>query len=104
MTPRMFAEYKEVTDLLTGTFGKAKAVHSLTPDDFAKLRAIMAQKWGPVRLVNTITCVKGVFKYGLDNGPDKDKPLLIGYPATAANSRSRTSRCCGGTAPSKASE
>lgn len=64
---RMFAEYQEVTDLLVGTFGKTRAVHSLDTEDFATLRAKMAERWGPVRLGNAITRIKSVFKFGMDN-------------------------------------
>jgi integrase len=65
---RMFAEYKESTDLLVATFGQTRLVDDLAADDFGGLRARMAERWGPVRLGNAITRVKSVFKYGLDNG------------------------------------
>jgi integrase len=65
---RMFVEYKETTDLLVGAFGKTRLVDDLAADDFERLRATMAERWGPVRLGNGVTRVKSVFKYGLDNG------------------------------------
>lgn len=65
---RMFAEYKEVTDLIVSSFGANRLVDDLAGDDFAHLRATLAKRWGPVRLANTITRVKSVFKYGTDNG------------------------------------
>ena len=64
---RMFQEYKEITDLLVSTFGKNHVVDDLAADDFEKLRADMAERWGPVRLGNAITRTKTIFKYGLDN-------------------------------------
>src|SRR5262249_26552041 len=64
---RMFAEYKETTDLVVAAFGKDRMVEDLAADDFEGLRAAMAERWGPVRLGNAITRVKSVFKYGLDN-------------------------------------
>jgi integrase len=66
--PRMFAEYKETTDLLVAAFGGKRLVDDLAADDFEKLRATMAERWGPVRLSNAITRVKTVFKYAADNG------------------------------------
>lgn len=66
--PRTFAEYKQVTDLIVAAFGKARPVDDLAADDFGRLRATVAKRWGPVRLGNTITRVKSVFKYGTDNG------------------------------------
>jgi integrase len=65
---RMFAEYKEITDLLVDAFGKTRLVDDLAAGDFEKLRADLAKRWGPVRLGNGITRVKSVFRYGLDNG------------------------------------
>jgi integrase len=65
---RIFAEYKEVTDLIVAAFGKTRLVDDLAADDFEKLRATMAERWGPVRLGNAITRVKSVFKYATDNG------------------------------------
>jgi integrase len=65
---RMFADYKEITDLLVAAFGKTRPVDDLAADDFEGLRATMAERWGPVRLGNAITRVKSVFKYALDNG------------------------------------
>src|SRR5262245_51325454 len=74
---RMFQEYRETTDLLVATFGKTRLVDDLAADDFEKLRATMAERWGPVRLGNGITRVKSVFKYGLDNGLI-EKPVRYG--------------------------
>jgi integrase len=74
---RMFVEYKEITDLIVAAFGKTRRVDDLAADDFEKLRATMAERWGPVRLGNAITRVKSVFKYGLENGL-LDKPILFG--------------------------
>jgi integrase len=66
--PRMFQEYHEIADLIVDTFGRTRTVDSLRAEDFEELRARMAERWGPVRLGNAITRVKGVFKYGLENG------------------------------------
>jgi integrase len=74
---RMFAEYREITDMLVAAFGKTRRVDDLAADDFEKLRADMSERWGPVRLGNAITRVKSVFKYGSDNGL-LDKPIRYG--------------------------
>ena len=65
--PRMFQDYRDITDRLVAGFGKTRLVDDLAADDFEKLRADMAERWGPVRLGNAITRIKSVFKYGLDN-------------------------------------
>jgi integrase len=67
LSHRMFAEYKETTDLVVAAFGKDRRVDDLAADDFEALRATMAERWGPVRLGNAITRVKSVFKYGIAN-------------------------------------
>jgi integrase len=64
---QMFRDYKMTTDLIVSAFGKSRPVVDLAPDDFERLRATMAGRWGPVRLRNMITRVKGVFSYALDN-------------------------------------
>jgi hypothetical protein len=51
---RMFADYREITDLLVSAFGKTRLVSDSAADDFETLRATMAERWGPVRLGNSI--------------------------------------------------
>jgi integrase len=67
LTARTLMEYRQTTDLLVAAFGKTRLVDDLAGDDFGRLRAQMAERWGPVRLGNAITRVKSVFKYALDN-------------------------------------
>jgi integrase len=66
LSPRTWADYKEVCDLLVKDFGKARLVADLGPDDFAALRQRMAKRWGPIRLGNAIQRVRSVFKYAAD--------------------------------------
>jgi integrase len=61
-------DYKIVTDLIVGTFGGGRRVEDLAADDFAALRGKMVRRWGPVRLANSVTRAKSVFKFGTDNG------------------------------------
>src|SRR5580704_15729308 len=42
ITARMFAEYKEITDILVAAFGKDRQVEDLAADDFGTLRSKMA--------------------------------------------------------------
>lgn len=71
---RMFHDYKEATDLLVQVFGGSRRVEELGPQDFGNLRNRSAERWGPVRLGNTIVRVKSVFKWGLGYGLYK-KPV-----------------------------
>jgi integrase len=77
MGPQAFNDYKRATDLIVSAFGASRPVADLAADDFEKLRATMAQRWGPVRLGNMVTRVKSVFKYGFDNGL-MDRPVRYG--------------------------
>src|SRR6185312_7261762 len=53
--PRMFADYKEITDLVVAKLGKHRPVDGLAAEDFATLRVGMAKRWGPVRLDVSMT-------------------------------------------------
>src|SRR5262249_2428272 len=77
LSARTWADNKEACDLLVEQFGRARLVSDLRPDDFNRLRARMAQRWGPVRLGNVIHRVKSVFKFALESGLI-DRPVLYG--------------------------
>jgi integrase len=63
---RTFDEYKETCDRLIETLGKNRTISTLKPADFSKLRASIAEKWGPVRLGNEVGRIRGVFKYAYE--------------------------------------
>jgi integrase len=77
LSSRMFAEYREMTDLLVGAFGQARRVDDLAADDFESLRVQLTQRWGPTRTCNGVTRVKSVFKYGYESGLI-DRPVRYG--------------------------
>jgi integrase len=95
LTSRMFGEYRVITDQLVESFGANRLVDDLAADDFEQLRSRMAKRWGPYRLVNAVTRVRSVFKYGTDNGiiekavrfgsefKGPDKPVLRRHRAQA---------------------
>lgn len=74
---RSFQDVKKTTDRLIAFFGKDRLVDDIAADDFGQLRADMAKNWGPGRLSNEITRVKGVFKFAYDNALI-DKPIRYG--------------------------
>jgi integrase len=57
--------------------GGSRLVDGLAAGDFAALRAAMAKKWGPVRLGNSVTRAKSVFKFGYESGL-MDRPVRYG--------------------------
>jgi integrase len=65
---RSYGENREATDLIVSAFGKTRLADDLAADDFEALRATMAKRWGPMRLGSTISRIKSVFKYALENG------------------------------------
>lgn len=77
LSPKTWREGKEACDLIVDEFGKQRLVSDLRPDDFVRLRATMAKRWGPVRLGNVIHRVKSVFKHALESGLI-DRPVLYG--------------------------
>jgi integrase len=68
LSPRTWADYKRVGDLLVAHFGRHRLVSDLDPQDFARLRNKAAKQWGPHRLSTTIQYARSVFKYGFDAG------------------------------------
>jgi integrase len=77
LTSRLFAEYKECTDLCVSAFGANRLVDDLAADDFAALRVTFVKKWGPVRVGNSITRTKSIFKFGFESGA-MDRPVRYG--------------------------
>jgi integrase len=81
LSERTWAEYREVCRLIVKVFGKFRRVEDIDADDFARLRKIMAKRWGPYRLGKFIQCIRSVFNYGgalmkirIDFGPDFKRP------------------------------
>jgi integrase len=77
MGERMFAEYKQTTDRLVGTFGKTRVAIDLAAEDFEALRADLSKQYGPVRLGNEVQKVRTLFKYAYESGLI-DKPVRYG--------------------------
>jgi integrase len=77
LSPRTFAEYTAMGELLVTHFGKSRLVDDLDTDDFAKLRNKMAKRWGVYHLGNTIQSIRCCFKFAFDAGLI-DKPIRFG--------------------------
>ncbi|MCI0683715.1 MAG: tyrosine-type recombinase/integrase [Gemmataceae bacterium] len=68
LSPRSLADYGATCKRLVKVFGKARPVSNLRPDDFEKLRAGIAKRYGPHRLGNEINRTRIVFNYALKSG------------------------------------
>jgi integrase len=78
LTPRTWADYKQVCDLVVAQFGKPRLVDDLAPADFAALRNKVAKKWGPERLGSKlIQITRSLFKHAFDSGLI-DRPVRFG--------------------------
>jgi integrase len=67
LSGRMYMEYELIAKLVVKEFGNTRKIDDLRPEDFNRLRALVASKWGPVRLSNAVTRVRSIFKYGAEN-------------------------------------
>jgi integrase len=69
LSPRTWADYKLVCDLVVAHLGKTRLADDAGPDDFATLRSKMAKQWGPHRLGSKlIQYTRCLFKHALDAG------------------------------------
>jgi integrase len=66
LSPRTFADYFAICEVLVNKLGRDRRVDDLRPDDFAALRAGLAKTWGNVRMLNEINRARGVFKFAVD--------------------------------------
>ena len=71
---RTFGEYHATCEMAGRAFGMACPVDDLAVEDFAQLRAVMAKRWGPVRLGNEIQRVRTLFKFAYDSGLTQKLP------------------------------
>lgn len=69
LTPRTLAQYHAVVKVIADTLGRRRDIDTLAPEDFGRLRAVLARRHGsPTTLGNVITRCRVVFKWAVDNG------------------------------------
>lgn len=77
LSPRTWADYKQVCDLVVAHLGKGRLA-DVDPDDFSTLRNKVAKTWGPHRLGSKlIQYTRCLFKHALDAGLI-DRPARFG--------------------------
>jgi integrase len=67
LSPRTYRDYERTTDLLIDHFGRERRVDDLRPDDFQKLRLVLAERYGTVTRANEINRIRIVFKFAWDH-------------------------------------
>jgi len=77
LAARTFADYYAMSERVIGVLGLGRLVDDLAADDFERLRIDLANRWGPVRLGNTIQRVRSLFKFGYD-ADLIEKPIRFG--------------------------
>ncbi|MCL4205747.1 MAG: integrase [Pirellulaceae bacterium] len=77
LAQRSLDEYILTSELLAEHLGSSRPVSDLTSGDFQSFRAVLAKRYGPVRLGNTIQRVRSIFKFGYDSDM-MDKPVKFG--------------------------
>jgi integrase len=77
LSPRTFRDYYKTCEGLIEHFGKERRVDDLQPDDFRRLRAKLAGRFGVVSLKNEINRVCILFNYAHENKLI-DKPVSYG--------------------------
>jgi integrase len=76
LSPLSFTFYQEVATVLVEQLGKHTPVAALKPADFSTLRRRMSASWGPVRLANAVTFIRGMFRYAVACGLIEKLPLF----------------------------
>jgi integrase len=74
-----WAEYHAICGDLVREIGRNRPVSDLTPMDFEKLRAALAARMGPKRLVKVIQVIRSVFKHAAVNGLAKSVVFGSGF-------------------------
>lgn len=69
--------YRSGCQLLCDIIGKHRSAADIGPDDFQKVRAVLAKRYAPVGLTNRIQIIRSLFKYGYD-AELLDKPARFG--------------------------
>ena len=66
LSRRTFADYFATCEAVVAALGRDRGVLDLGPADFAKMRANVAKRVGPVSVLNFVTRVRVLFKFAYD--------------------------------------
>jgi len=77
LAARTLCDYERVCAQVLESLGSSRVVATLRPSDFERLRAKLAERYGPVALGNAITRARVMFKYAFDSDLI-DRPVKYG--------------------------
>jgi integrase len=68
LSPRSYQDLARTCERLAKAVGGSRLASDLQPDDFTKLRASWAKRWGPKTIHGEMTRLRMVFKFGFESG------------------------------------
>ncbi|MEX0717954.1 MAG: tyrosine-type recombinase/integrase [Planctomycetaceae bacterium] len=95
LSPSTYTDYVNVCDMLVAELRDDRPLDDLRPDDFGKMRASMAKRWGPTTLKNELNLVRIALKYGRDVGlidRDLHRDMSLRPPKAKALRKARNER------------
>ena len=88
LSPKTFRQYKPIAAWLRDSLGAERAVESLGPADFKRIRAMFPQHWSTTTITNQITISRCIFKWAFDDGLIKT-PIQYGTHFSKPSARKR---------------
>jgi integrase len=77
LSPRTWADYRSIMDMLVEGLGKHRSVTGLAPQDFAGLKNKLAKRNGPHRMCTVIQVIRCAFKHAYESDL-VDRPVRFG--------------------------
>jgi integrase len=77
LSPRTWADYRSIMEMLVGGLGKSRLVAHLAPSDFAALKNKLAARNGPHRMCTIVQVIRSAFKHAYDSDL-LDRPVRFG--------------------------
>jgi integrase len=77
LSPRTWADYRSIMDMMVEGMGKQRGVTTLDPQDLAALKYKLAKRNGPARICTVVQVIRCAFKHAYESGL-LERPLRFG--------------------------
>jgi integrase len=77
LSPRTWADYRAIMDVMVAGLGKQRGALTLDPQDFAALKSKLSKRNGPHRMCTVIQVIRCAFKYAYESDL-LDRPIRFG--------------------------